>query len=199
MTELVARARDAAGARSIVVYAETEPEDVTLALPEAEGGYGCDAIWSDDFHHSAKVAATGRREAYFANNWGTPQELASAVRYGLVYQGQHFGVWNGPRGMPSLDMPGASFVFYLDNHDQISNGSRGERLSERTSPGRYRALMTLLSLAPATPLLFQGQERGARAPFVFFADHGKDLAKAVAEGRRAFLETFPSHRRSPGA
>lgn len=194
VTELVARAREAAAPRSIVVFAETEPEDVTLAMPEAEGGYGCDAIWSDDFHHVAKVAATGRRESYFRGMWGTAQELASCVRYGLVYNGQHFAVWNGPRGSSALDRPLSSFVFYLENHDQVSNGGRGARLTERTSPGRFRAMTTLLCLAPATPLFFQGQERGARAPFVFFADHGPDLAKAVSEGRRAFLETFASER-----
>jgi maltooligosyltrehalose trehalohydrolase len=47
-------------------------------------------------------------------------------------------------------------------------------------------------LAPGTPMLFQGQEFGASSPFLFFADHGSELAKQIRLGRAEFLAQFPS-------
>ncbi|HEX6161066.1 MAG TPA: DUF3459 domain-containing protein, partial [Thermoanaerobaculia bacterium] len=76
--------------------------------------------------------------------------------------------------------------------DQIANSATGARLHALTSPGRYRAITALLLLQPQTPMLFQGQEFAASAPFLYFADHGQELAKKVAEGRRDFVSQFPS-------
>lgn len=53
-------------------------------------------------------------------------------------------------------------------------------------------MAALLLLSPQTPLLFQGQEFGATAPFVFFADHDPELNRMVREGRLEFLSQFPS-------
>src|SRR5581483_7698167 len=97
-----------------------------------------------------------------------------------------------PRGMPTFGIPPARFVVFLQNHDQIANSARGERLHAITSPSRYRALTALMLLSPQTPLLFQGQELAASAPFLFFADHGPDLAEVVRQGRAEFLSQFPS-------
>src|SRR5437868_166944 len=81
------------------------------------------------------------------------------------------------------DMNPAVFVTYLENHDQVANAGSEARLHQRTSPGRYRAMTALLLLAPGTPLLFQGQEFQSSAPFLYFAEHNADLARAVAKGR----------------
>ena len=109
-----------------------------------------------------------------------------------LYQGQRYR-WQGKRrGSPARDLPRAAFVFYLQNHDQVANSARGERLHRLASPGCHRAMTALLLLGPATPLLFQGQESGARAPFVFFADHQAELASAVRRGRHELLAQFPS-------
>jgi maltooligosyltrehalose trehalohydrolase len=189
---LVQRARQAAGARSIVVAAENEPQDVRTLRPAAEGGWNIDALWNDDFHHAARVALTGRREAYFTDYQGTPQELISAVKHGYLYQGQFYR-WQGKRrGTPTCGVAPAAFVTYLENHDQIANSPRGERLHRLTSPARYRAMAALLCLGPGTPLLFQGQEFGASAPFRYFADHDGELATLVRKGRSEFLAQFPS-------
>ncbi|HEY8133603.1 MAG TPA: malto-oligosyltrehalose trehalohydrolase, partial [Thermoanaerobaculia bacterium] len=88
--------------------------------------------------------------------------------------------------------PPEKFVCYLQNHDQIANSATGERLHKITSPGRFRALTALLLLGPNTPLLFQGQEFAASAPFLYFADHKPELAALVAKGRKDFLKQFPS-------
>jgi maltooligosyltrehalose trehalohydrolase len=83
-------------------------------------------------------------------------------------------------------------VTYLQNHDQVANSARGERLHRLTSPGRHRAVTALLLLAPGTPMLFQGQEFSASAPFLYFADHAGDLGRLVRAGRTKFLAQFPA-------
>jgi maltooligosyltrehalose trehalohydrolase len=185
-------ARQAAGERSIFLVAENEPQETRLARPAAEGGCGLDALWNDDFHHSAVVALTGRREAYYTDYLGTSQELVSAVKHGYLYQGQRYSWQEKRRGTSSRGLPPWAFVSFLENHDQVANTLTGERLHTRASPGCHRALTALLLLGPATPMLFQGQEFGASAPFPYFADHGPALAQKVRQGRQEFLAQFPS-------
>jgi len=186
------QARAAARGRSIVLVAENEPQDTTLIQPAADGGFGLDALWNDDLHHSAMVALTGRAEAYYSDTRGEPQEFVSAAKYGFLFQGQHYH-WQGkPRGTPSWGLPRSSFVTFLQNHDQVANSAWGRRGHELTSPGRWRAITALLLLGPGTPLLFQGQEFAASAPFFYFADFDEQLNAAVREGRQTFLSQFTS-------
>jgi maltooligosyltrehalose trehalohydrolase len=177
--------------REVILVAENEPQQVKLVKPPDEGGYGLDALWNDDFHHTAMVALTGRNEAYYTDYLGTPQEFISSVKYGFLYQGQRYKWQKKPRGTPGLDLNPAALVTFIQNHDQIANSAYGERCQKLTSPGKLRAMTALMLLAPGTPMLFQGQEFGASSPFLFFADHGPDLAKQVRQGRAKFLAQFP--------
>ncbi len=61
-------------------------------------------VWADDFHHTARVAATGLREAYYGDYLGTPQELISALKRGWLYQGQ----WNLARASVGVRRHAAS-------------------------------------------------------------------------------------------
>jgi maltooligosyltrehalose trehalohydrolase len=185
-------ARSAAAGRSIVIVAENEHQQTWLVRPAADGGYGLDAMWNDDFHHSAMVALTGRAEAYYSDTRGEPQELISAAKYGYLFQGQQYHWQRERRGSPAWGVPPSAFIAFTQNHDQIANSARGERGHELTSPGRWRAMTTLLLLQPATPMLFQGQEFSASAPFLYFADFERDLAIAIRKGRGEFLAQFPS-------
>jgi maltooligosyltrehalose trehalohydrolase len=186
------KVREAARGRRTLVVAENDAQHANLVRPAAHGGYGMDAVWNDDFHHSAMVALTGRREAYFSDFRGEPQEFISAAKLGFLFQGQYYS-WNKRRrGTPALDLPPAHFITFLQNHDQVAHSARGLRCRQLTSPGRFRALTAVLLLSPGTPMLFQGQEFGASAPFLYFADHHKELAALVAKGRRQFLAQFPS-------
>jgi maltooligosyltrehalose trehalohydrolase len=189
---LAERARSAAGDRSIVLVAENERQEARLCRPAETGGYGLDALWNDDFHHTAIVALTGRREAYYSDHAGTPQELISAARHGFLFQGQRYAWQKAPRGTRTDGLPPRAFVVFLENHDQVANSGDGSRLWRKTSPGRYRAMTALLLLLPATPMLFQGQEFGSSAPFLYFADHEPELAAAVQKGRAEFVRQFPS-------
>jgi maltooligosyltrehalose trehalohydrolase len=190
MAALSKAMREAAEGRGIVIVAENEPQHTKLVRPPERGGYGLDALWNDDFHHTARVAVTGRNEAYYTDYRGKPQELISAVKYGYLYQGQRYKWQVKRRGTPGLDLQPPAFVTYLDNHDQVANSGRGERLHRLTSPGRYKAITALTLLAPGTPMLFQGQEFAASAPFHFFADHCDSLQQLVREGRIQFLAQF---------
>lgn len=185
-------ARQAAPDRQLYLVAENEPEDVQHVRPIEEGGFGMDAIWNDDFHHSAHVRLTGTNPAYYSDFLGTVDELAAALKRGFIYQGQLSAWQKKRRGTPTVGLPATMFVTFLENHDQVSNSPTAQRLHQLTSPGRYRAMTALWLLAPQTPLFFQGQEFAASAPFLFFADFTGDMAKNVARGRAEFMSQFPS-------
>ncbi len=192
LLEIERSARAAARGRPILLVAENEEQNSGLARPRERGGCGLDALWNDDFHHSAMVALTGRNEAYYSDYFGTAQEFVSAVKYGYLYQGQLYS-WQGKRrGRPGLDLAPAAFVTYIQNHDQVANSGRGERVHLLSDPGSLKAMTALLLLAPGTPMLFQGQEFAASTPFFFFADHHPELARQVQEGRAEFLSQFRS-------
>jgi len=192
ISEIVRHARQAAGRRRIVVIGENEPQRTELLHAPDRGGAGLDGLWNDDFHHSMRVALTGHNEAYYSDYRGSPQEIISVARHGYLYQGQRSDWQNKPRGTPSLGIEHDRFVCYIENHDQIANSLRGDRLARTVAPDRYRAAMALLMLGPWTPLIFQGQESGATTPFLYFADHGHKTSRFVGDGRRKFLSQFPS-------
>jgi maltooligosyltrehalose trehalohydrolase len=185
-------ARETARDRRVLMVGESELQHVRLLRGPARGGLDFDMLWSDDFHHAARVAATGRREGYFGDYLGSPQELVSVLKRGWLYQGQ----WNlrqrKRRGTPALDVPPWAFINYLQNHDQVANSGRGERLHELTTLGRLRAITALQLLGPATPMLFQGQEFAASSPFLYFTDQEPGMADALDRGRKEFLTQFPS-------
>ena len=172
--------------------AENEPQHTKLVRPRNAGGDELDALWNDDWHHSAIVALTGRNEAYYTDHRGTPQEFISAAKYGYLFQGQRYEWQDQARGTPGLDLSPDAFVAFIENHDQVSNCAFGSRVRSQSSPGKYRAFTTLLLLGPATPMLFQGQEFGATAPFLYFNDSSADLRDAIQKGRFEFLKQFPS-------
>jgi maltooligosyltrehalose trehalohydrolase len=186
-------ARQAAGERSIILVAENERQEVKLIRPRSEGGDDLDGVWNDDLHHSAIVALVDRREAYYTDYLGAPQEFISAAKYGYLFQGQPYSWQEAPRGTLALGTPPEAFVGFLENHDQVANNFAGQRVRFATSPGRFRAMTTLMLLGPWTPLLFQGQEFGASTPFLYFSDIGDDaLREAIRKGRFEFLSQFPS-------
>jgi maltooligosyltrehalose trehalohydrolase len=192
IASMARRAREAAGDKCVYLIAENEPQETNLVRRPADGGYGLDALWNDDYHHTAVVALTGRREAYYIDYTGSVQELISCAKYGYLYQGQWYAWQKQRRGTPALALPGHAFVSYIENHDQVANSAFGRRLHQLSSPARYRAITAVTLLGPETPLLFQGQEFASSAPFLFFADHREELREPIRNGRREFLSQFVS-------
>lgn len=194
LAELSTEARRVAGRRSIVLIAENEAQNIRAVRPVEQDGWGLDAIWCEDFHHVSRVAATGRSEAYYTDYRGTPQEFISSLKRGFLYQGQRYHWQRKARGTVVDREPAGSFVFFIQNHDQIGNTLTGNRLHTLTSPGRYRVLTAINLLAPQTPLLFMGQEYGASNPFLYFVDFGNhEIGPKVRQGRQEFLSQFPSY------
>ena len=192
LAAIVRQVRSAARDRITFIVAENEPQHAKLMRPAERGGYGLDALWNDDFHHSAMVALTGHHEAYYSDYRGRPGEFVAAAKHGFLYQGQRYQWQRKARGTPTLDLPAECFIVFLQNHDQVANSGTGERCHALTSPGRLRAMTAYLLLMPGIPMMFQGQEFGASSPFFFFADHEIGLSHDVREGRRLSLAQFPS-------
>jgi malto-oligosyltrehalose trehalohydrolase len=153
---------------------------------------GFNAQWNDDVHHTIHVLLTNEREAYYEDYAKTPAEqLARALSQGFAYQGEASPHRQGaPRGTASGHLPPQSFISFLQNHDQIGNRARGERLGHLTSPEQLAAAFTLILLMPHIPMLFMGEEINSLAPFYFYADYQGELAEAVRRGRRAEFARF---------
>lgn len=192
LADISAAVRAATPDRIIHFVAENETQHAKLVRPRERGGYGLDLFWNDDFHHAARVSATNRSEAYFSGYRGSAQEFVSSAKYGFLYHGQWYRWTETRRGLPAFDLSAANFINFLENHDQVANSIRGTRLHQLTSASKYRALTALWLLSPQVPMFFQGQEFASSAPFVYFADHGPGLAPMIAEGRKRFLQQFPS-------
>jgi maltooligosyltrehalose trehalohydrolase len=175
-------------ARDGYIIGEDERNLAKLIAPPEEEGYGLDAVWADDFHHTLEVGFI-EASMYAGVFEGKLHELVNELHNGWVYPPP----W--PAGQPryntaSAHLPPERFVFCISNHDQCGNRAFGERLNHFISPETYRAASALLCLAPYTPLLFMGQEWGASTPFLYFTDHNAELGGLVVEGRRRDLERY---------
>lgn len=151
-----------------------------------------DAQWNDDAHHVYHVLLTGESHGYYEDFAEEPmRRLARSLKEGFVYQGEASKHQAGKkRGEPSTDLTPLAFVNFLQNHDQVGNRALGERLSLLAEPRAIQAMQAMLLLAPNVPLLFMGEEWGARTPFQFFCDFHGELAEAVRAGRRREFAAF---------
>lgn len=177
--------------RQVQVIAEDARNLAILVHTPEEGGYGLDAVWADDFHHQVRRALAGDNAGYYADYDGKPANIARTLSKGWFYEGQHSVYHNAPRGTPTDTLGRGRFIICIQNHDQIGNRARGERLHHQIPAHNYRAASALLLLAPETPLLFMGQEWAASSPFQFFTDHNAQLGPLVSEGRRREFAHFP--------
>jgi maltooligosyltrehalose trehalohydrolase len=177
------------------IHLVLENDDNRAALLEPledvpRGGYR--AQWNDDYHHAWHVLLTGERQDYYKDYENPGALVARSLAEGFVYQGEPSSHRSGqPRGEQSRHLPPSAFVNFLQNHDQIGNRARGERLSSLTTPAALEAALTILLLSPSPPLIYMGDEWGATEPFPFFCDFEGDLAEAVRNGRKAeFSEAY---------
>jgi maltooligosyltrehalose trehalohydrolase len=192
LLDLTRAARSAAPHKQLLIVGENEPQRGRLVRPANAGGYELDTLWNDDFHHAAMVRLTGRSEAYYTDYHGTAEEFIACARWGFLFQGQRYKWQNKGRGTPVLDLRPQNFVTYLQNHDQLANSAKGERIHQLASPGRFRAMTAVHLLSPQTPMLFQGQEFAASTPFLYFNDCHGEQRQQVRAGRAKFLAQFPS-------
>ncbi len=168
--------------RDIALVLEHE-DNAAHFLRRGPGEPGYDAMWADDFHHCMHVLLTGETASYYIDYDHPTERLARALTEGFAYQGEISRRRGRPRGEPSKGLPTTAFVMHLQNHDQVGNRARGERLPALTSPEKLRAATALLLLSPFIPLIFMGDEWATEAPFLFFVDHHQELADLVRKGR----------------
>jgi maltooligosyltrehalose trehalohydrolase len=176
--------------RSTFVIAESELNDPRFVRNRDAGGYGLDAAWADDWHHSLHSALTGERTGYY-EDFGSLENLGKALRQAWVYDGEWSAHRQKTRGRRAPDLPSHSFVIAVQNHDQVGNRAAGDRISALIDEGSLQAAAALLLTAPFTPMLFQGEEWAASSPFQYFTDHADpELGAAVREGRRREFAAF---------
>jgi maltooligosyltrehalose trehalohydrolase len=178
--------------RLVNIIAESDLNDPKIVREKEKCGFGLDAQWSDDFHHSIHAYLTGEKFGYY-QDFGTMEDIVKSFISGFVYDGR-YSVFRGRRhGGPSEDLPGKKFVVFLQNHDQIGNRPDGSRLSSLLLKEKrlLKVAAGLLMLSPFVPLLFMGEEFGETAPFYYFVSHtDAELVKAVREGRRKEFEAY---------
>ncbi len=190
LAELASRVRASIADRSVHLIAEDPRNLAGMVKPTSEGGWGLDALWSDDFHHQLRRYLTGDDEGCFRDFRGSLSDLATTINQGWLFQGEYSIHRGYHRGTDPTGLEPSRFVFAIQNHDRIGNRAHGERLSQTVDLATYRAATALLLTLPTTPLLFMGQEWAATPPFLFFTDHREELGRLVKEGRRREFKDY---------
>ena len=192
LQELVERVHEQAKAlgRRIEVIAESDLNDPRVVRSPEVGGYGFDAQWSDDFHHSVHALLTGEDKGYYAD-FGGVEALGKSIAERFVYDGRASRHRRRAHGAPATDVSPDHFIICTQNHDQVGNRAAGDRLTALVSLEQQKLAAALLLLSPYVPMLFMGEEYGETNPFQYFVSHGDSkLVKAVREGRRKEFEAF---------
>ncbi|MGH9715517.1 MAG: malto-oligosyltrehalose trehalohydrolase [Candidatus Acidiferrales bacterium] len=176
--------------RKIHLFPESDLNDARIVASDPLCGYGLDAAWNDDFHHSVHTLLTNDRHGYY-EDFGSTAQLARAFSEGFVYSGQYSEFRDRRHGNSSSSLPAEKFVVFAQNHDQVGNRRLGERLSQLVSFEALKLAAGLIMLSPFLPLIFMGEEYGETAPFQYFVSHGDPaLIEAVRKGRREEFTCF---------
>ncbi|MCK5215279.1 MAG: malto-oligosyltrehalose trehalohydrolase [Candidatus Omnitrophica bacterium] len=189
MAEEVAELAKAAG-RSYYLIAESDLNDVRVIKPETQGGYGIDAQWCDDFHHVIHTLLTGEDKGYYAD-FGQVNQLVKTLNEHFIYSWDYSAFRKCQHGSEANEMSADKFVTFIQNHDQIGNRMKGERLSVLVDFEKLKCAAGLLFLSPGIPMLFMGEEYAEKAPFLYFTHHSdENLIKSVQHGRRNEFKAF---------
>ncbi len=176
--------------RPLAVIAESDLNQPRIVTAPEAGGYGLDAEWSDDFHHAIHAFLTGERSGYY-EDFGSLGNIAKALFNVFVYNGNRSKFRRRAHGRPVRGLTGDRFVVCIQNHDQVGNRARGERLGYLVSPEHLKIAAAILITSPYIPLIFQGEEWAASSPFQYFVDYrDPKLAAAVRDGRRKEFAHF---------
>lgn len=188
--------------RRLVLIAESDLNDPRIVRAQEAGGYGLDAQWSDDFHHALHTVLTGEHAGYYLD-FGSLSDLAAALQRVFVYAGRYSAFRRRRHGRPVVDVPAYRFLSYLQNHDQIGNRAKGDRISHLISADLVNVGAALVLTSPFVPMLFQGEEWAASSPFQYFTSHeDSELGRAVSQGRQKEFVAFgwnPEHVPDPQA
>ena len=165
--------------RPLTLIAESDLNDPHLVTPREAGGYGLDAQWSDDFHHAVHVALTGETERLLRRLRAARRRWPRCASRGssTTARGRRSATASTAcRSTPSA-CPRWRLVVCNQNHDQVGNRARGDRIAETLDDDQLACAALLTLAGPFTPMLFQGEEWAASTPFAFFTSHPEDGAR----------------------
>lgn len=177
--------------RPYYLIAESDLNDVRYISPFEKGGYGLDAQWSDDFHHTIHTLVTGEKNGYYID-YGEPQQLAKAIKNAFVFDGRYSEYRKKSYGNSTCNNSGEQFIIFNQNHDQVGNRKNGERLINLTNFETAKLIAGTMLTSPYVPMLFMGEEYGELCPFYYFVSHqDEQLNKLVREGRKKEFKFIP--------
>ena len=177
-------------AKHFVVIAESDLNNPRLVQAKEVGGFALDAQWSDDFHHALFAALTGESQGYYCD-FGSLADLAKSLKEVFVYQGNYSNFRKRNHGRPVVGLPGYRFLGYIQNHDQVGNRAKGDRIGQIVSPGRAKIAAALVLSSPFVPMLFQGEEFAASTPFQYFTSfEDAEIGRLVSQGRKKEFAAF---------
>ena len=177
--------------RRVHLFAESDANDSRWVKPPETGGFGLNAQWNDDFQHALVTVVPGADGGAYMNDYGRFSQLTKAYEDGFVFSGEYSTFRKRRHGNSSRDIHGKRLVVFAQNHDQVGNRPKGDRLCAHLSMDGAKLVAASCLLAPYVPLLFMGEEYGELAPFLYFVDHGDPgLIEAVRAGRKAEFEHF---------
>jgi maltooligosyltrehalose trehalohydrolase len=183
-------ALEAALGRPLVLIAESDLNDPRVIRSPEAGGYGLHAQWNEDFHHALHAVLTAERTGYY-RDFGHLADLAKVLTRGFAYDGRYSAYRQRRHGRSAAGTCGHRFVGFLQNHDQVGNRALGERTGQLLTTGQLKIGAALVMTSPFLPMLFQGEQWGAKTPFVYFTDHRDPaLAEAVRAGRLSEFAGF---------
>jgi len=176
--------------RRFYLIAESDANDARIVSSTDRGGYGIDAMWCDDFHHSLHALLTGEQSGYYVD-FGSAEHLAKSLREGFVYSGEYSAYRKRRFGSSSRHIPAARMVVFSQNHDQVGNRVRGERLSSLVSFECLKLAAGAVILSPYLPLIFMGEEYAEASSFLYFVDvSDPSLMTAIRNGRREEMKAL---------
>ncbi len=189
LAERVAEYAEESG-RQCDLIAESDLNDSRVIRPRSQNGYGLPAQWSDDFHHSLHTLLTGEDTGYYAD-FGAVDHLVKAMENGYVYDGLYSEYRRRSHGNSSTDCPAEQFIVFSQDHDQVGNRLKGDRLSTIVPFEALKLAAGAVLLGPNIPMLFMGEEYREEAPFLYFVSHGdENLINAVRKGRKEEFAAF---------
>ncbi len=180
-------------AKEFYLIAESDLNDPRVVRSREANGYGMDSQWSDDFHHSlfSLLYQPKDGENGYYEDFGTLRDLHKALKHAFVYDGKYSSFRKRRHGRPADGLTAHHFVHFDQNHDQVGNRAKGERLEQLVGLDAAKVAIGLLITAPYVPMLFMGEEWATSSPFMYFADHDdEEMRKKVAEGRKKEFAAF---------
>lgn len=184
------KALEAHTGRKYYLVGESDLNSPAILKNPCDGGMGLDAQWLDDFHHILYVLLDKNGQSRYAD-FNKLEQLAKAYKDGFVHTGEYVQFRKRRYGRSSAGITGEHFVVFNQNHDQIGNRVKGERLSVLIDQERLKVAAAAIFLSPYVPMLFMGEEYGEDNPFFFFVSYKEEEhIKGIQEGRKKEFEAF---------